>query len=134
MGSEVNGMTLVYAAKLGFTTQKISVGAQKIDGLPLRTYAIALTKFSIRDSLERAYFFEETFLLAVTSIKMVLEMFFLIFSNADFKFSTEKLIWKSYITTEALSTISWVKLINKREFAKIALNKNSETFVIYVIA
>lgn len=31
-----------------------------------------------------------------------------------------------------MPTISWVKLIHKQEFAKAVLNKNFETFVIYV--
>lgn len=35
-GSKINAMTLAYAVKLGFTTQKISIGAQKIDSLLLK--------------------------------------------------------------------------------------------------
>lgn len=33
-----------------------------------------------------------------------------------------------------LSTTSWIKLIDKKKFAKAALDENSETFVIYVVA
>ncbi len=33
---------------------------------------------------------------------------------------------------EALPTTSWVEVINKKEFAKAVLDKNSETFVVYV--
>ncbi len=40
-GSEVNIMTLAYTAKLGPTTRKTNIGAQKIDGLPLKTYCMA---------------------------------------------------------------------------------------------
>lgn len=39
-----------------------------------------------------------------------------------------------YTTIEALSTINWVELINKREFAKVALDKNSETFIVHDVA
>lgn len=40
-------MTLTYAAKLGFTTWKTSVKAQKIDDLPLETYGMASAIFSL---------------------------------------------------------------------------------------
>lgn len=43
--SEVNAMTLPYAAKLGFITQKTSIKAQKIDGSIMETYDMALASF-----------------------------------------------------------------------------------------
>ena len=46
-GNKVNAMTPAYTVKLGLTIQKTSIGAQKIDGLPLETYGIALIRFSI---------------------------------------------------------------------------------------
>ncbi len=127
-------MTPAYAAELGLTIRKTSVGAQKNDSLPLETYGMVSASFSLQDSLGRARFFEETFLLADTSMEVVLGMPFLALSNADFQFSAEKLTWKTYTTTEALPTTSWVKLIDKREFARVALDKNLETFVIHVSA
>lgn len=61
-------------------------------------------------------------------------MFFLFFNNINIKFAEcEKLIQRFYDTAEALSITSSVKLTKKNEFAKITLNKNSETFVIYVV-
>ncbi len=45
--SEVNAMAPAYAAKLGLTTRKISVGAQKIDSLPLKTHSMASARFSL---------------------------------------------------------------------------------------
>ncbi len=45
--SEVNAMTKAYATKLGFTTRKTSVGAQKINGLLLETYSMVLASFSL---------------------------------------------------------------------------------------
>ncbi len=62
-----------------------------------------------------------------------LEIAFLSLDNANVKFTElRKLIWRSYTTAKALTTTSWVELINKREFAKAALDKNSETFVVYI--
>lgn len=87
----------------------------------------------LQNSLKRVQFFEETFFLADISIKIVLEICFLSLSNTDVKFAElEKLIWRSYTIAKALSTINWVKLTNEREFAKIAIDENSETFIVYI--
>ncbi len=120
--------------KLGFTAWKTSVRAQKIDGLLLETYSMVSASFSLQNSLGRVWFFEETFLLADTSIKVVLGMLFLSFSNANVKFAKlGKLTWRSYTIAEALLTINWVELIGKKEFAKTVLNNNSETFMVYIV-
>ena len=79
-----------------------------------------------------ARFFQETFLLANISAEIVLSMPFLILSNAGVQFVEMELTWRSYITAEALSTAKRVELINKKEFAKAALDENSETFVVHV--
>lgn len=59
-------------------------------------------------------------------------MFLLALNNANFQFDTKKLTWRFYSIAKALRTTSQVKLINKSEFAKVALNKNFKTFVIYM--
>ncbi len=46
-------MTPAYTAELGLITQKTSVRAQKIDGLPLETYGMASARFSLQNSLVR---------------------------------------------------------------------------------
>ncbi len=90
-------MTSAFVAKLGLRLRLINDGTQKIDGLPLETYDMALTRFSIQDSLGRVRFFEETFLLTDTSMEVVLEMLFLSLSNADVEFvELGKLNWRSY--------------------------------------
>ena len=66
-------------------------------------------------------------------MEIVLGMLFLAFSNADVEFiELRKLTWGFYIAAEALPTTSRVEVINKREFARIALNRNSETFVVHI--
>ncbi len=85
-------MTPAYVTELGLTTQKTSVGAQKINGSSLETYGMVTAGFSLQDSQGRVRFFEEIFLLANTSIEMVLGMPFLAIINADFQFGTEELI------------------------------------------
>ncbi len=73
-------------------------------------------------------------MLAYTSIKVVLGMPFLALSNADIQFGVETFTWRSYTVAEVLPTARRVKLIDKHEFAKAALGKNSETFVVHFAA
>lgn len=95
---------------------------------------MVLTRFLFQDNLKKIEFFKEIFLLVNTSIEVVLRIFFLSLINAHINFAKlGNLTWKSYITAKALSTTSQVELINKRAFAKTALDENSKTFVIHVI-
>lgn len=71
-------MAPAYAVRLGFTTQKTSVRAQKIDSLTLETYGMVSASYSFQDSLEKVQFFEKTFLLADTSMELVLGYFSLL--------------------------------------------------------
>lgn len=60
---------------------------------------------------------------------------FLAFSNADVEFTKRgKFIWRSYTNAKALSTTNRVEFIDKKKFAKVALDKNLKTFIIYVSA
>ena len=90
-GSKVNAMTPAFAARLGLITRATNAGVQKIDGSQLETYGRASAGFLLQDSLEKVQFFEETFLLADTSVEVVLKMPFIFFSNADFQFGAGEL-------------------------------------------
>ncbi len=134
-GIEVKAMTPAFAAKLGLRPRPTNVKSQKIDGSPLEIHGMASPRFSIHDSLGMVPFYEETFLLADTSIAVVLGIPFLSLSNADVEFGElKKLTWRTYTAVEALPTTSRVKLIDKSKFARAALDENSETFVIHVSA
>ena len=97
-------------------------------------FGIVLADFQVEDKLGKAWFFQETFLLANISTEIVLDMPFLTFSNAYVLFIEKEFTWRSYTTTKALPTTKQVELINKKEFAKAALDKNFETFVVYVVS
>ena len=84
-------MTPTYAAKLGLKVRKTDIGAQKIDGSTLKTFRIVLAGFKVEDQLGRVWFFQETFLLADISTKVVLGMSFLTLSNADVQFIEKEL-------------------------------------------
>ena len=131
-GSEVNAMTFAYASKLGLTVRLTNVGAQKVDGSTLETFGMVLASFQVEDKLGRARFFQETFLVANTNIKVILEMLFLVFNNANVSFVQKKLIWRFYTTSEALPTTKWVKVIDWKEFAAAALNPDEKAFIVHV--
>lgn len=57
-------------------------------------------------------------------MKMVLGIFFITLANVNTWFVKKELFWRSHMTTEALPT---TKLIDKNEFAAIALCKNRLT-------
>ena len=90
-GSEVNAMTPGYASKLGLKVRPTDVGAQKIDGSTLETFGMVLASFQVEDTLGRARFFQETFLLADLSVEVVLGMPFLTLNNANIKFAQKEL-------------------------------------------
>ena len=79
-------MIPAYTTKLGFTLRLINIDAQKIVGLPLKTHEMIIAGFSMVDKLGQIRFFKETFLLADTSMEVVLGMLFLFFSNANVEF------------------------------------------------
>ena len=67
-------------------------------------------------------------------MEVVLGMPFLALSNTDIQFDTESFTWRSYSIAKALPTTRRVELIDKHDFIKGALDKNSEIFVVYVAA
>lgn len=68
-------------------------------------------------------------------MEIILGMFFLALSNTDIEFTErEKSTWRYYTVTKALLTTSHIELIDKREFSKAALDKNTEIFVMNITA
>ena len=90
-GNELNAMTPAYVAHLGLKVRVTDVGGQKIDGSSLATYGMVIAAFQVVDKLGRSRFFLETFLLVDISMKVVLGMPFLTFSNADVQFAKKEL-------------------------------------------
>ena len=125
-------MAPAYAAKLGLKARSTDVGAKKIDGFTLETFGIVLAIFQEENKLGRAQFFQETFLVAKTSVKVVLEMLFLTFSNVDVVFKDRELTWRSNTPAEALPTTKRVQMIGQKELAAAALDPDEEAFVVHV--
>lgn len=64
---------------------------------------------------------------------MVLKMPFFFFSNIDIKFiELKKLTWTIYTTAQTLSTTNQVKIIDKKKFARVAIDKNFKTFIVHM--
>ena len=67
-------------------------------------------------------------------MEVVPEMPFLSFSNADIRFVEREITRRRYTIAETLPMTKKVKLINKKEFTAAALNVNSKTFVMHIVA
>ena len=65
-------------------------------------------------------------------MEVVFGMLFLTLSNANIGFFNRELTWRTYSTTEALSTIKKVQIIDRNEFAKAALDLDKKTFVVHI--
>ena len=70
--------------------------------------------------------------MADTKFEVVLGMSFLKISNANMAFSEGTLTWKSYTTNKALPTTKQVQLVNPQKFFIVALDVDSETFMVHV--
>ena len=95
---------------------------------------MVIAGFQVEDKLGRARLFQESFLLATTSMEVVLGMLFLTLRNADIQLAKKKLIRRSYTAAEALLTTKRVEFIDKKEFTKAALDEEFEIFVMHVTA
>ena len=78
--------------KLGFKIYLTNVEAQIIDDSTLETFRMVLASFQIEDKLGKAWFFQETFLVADISGKVVLGMLFLTLSNANIQFVEKEIL------------------------------------------
>lgn len=63
---------------------------------------------------------------------MVVKISFPTLSNVDIQIVEKKLVGSTYTTTKTPSTTRKIELVDKIDFAKVALNKYVETFVVYV--
>ena len=85
--SKLNAIHRKFAKQLGLPIWPTNVGAHKIDSTTLDTYGMVVAAFSVIDKINQVRFFEETFLVANVSPKVVLRMPFLTLSGADVDFS-----------------------------------------------
>lgn len=111
-----------------------NIVVQKIDGFFFETYEIVTAGFSVYNKLGIAQFFEDTFLVANTSMEMILGMLFLSFSNINIQYDFRKYTRKTYMTTKTTFIVRRVELIEKYEFVKAALHENFETFEVHIVA
>ena len=93
---------------------------------------MAVAAFSVKNKANQVRFFEETFLVANISPKVVLGMHFLTLSGANVDFLRCELRWRTYITKKAFLTIRLIELVGKKKFAALALDPKHETYVVHV--
>ena len=131
-GSEVNAIHPSFTKQLGFPIRPIDIEAQKINGTMLNTHKMVVVAFSVVNKLYQVRFFEETFVVANISPKVVFGMSFFTWSGVNVDFLGREFQWKTYITKKALPTTRRVKLVDKKEFVATALNSEYEAYVVYV--
>ena len=132
LSSKVNTVYLAFAKELGLFIRPTDVRAQKINGTTVDTYGMVVEVFLVEDNANRVRFFEETFLVANSSLKVVIGMPFLTLSGADVDFLGRKLQWRTYTTKKTVPTTRRVELVGKKEFAVAALDLEHEIYVVYV--
>ena len=84
--SEINIIYPTFAKELGLSIKLTKIEVQKIDGTMLYTYGIIITAFLVTDKINRVRFLEVIFLVANINLEIVVEMLFLILSDADIDF------------------------------------------------
>ena len=92
--------------------------------LSLTTYRIFIVVFQIQDKIEHSWVFQENFLLANNSLNIFLRISFLFFSNINIIFLNWELIYRPYTTTKSLLTTWQIKIVDRKTFAKVALDEN----------
>ena len=90
-GNKVNAMTPADMAHLSLQVRVTDISVQKTDKSSLPTYSMVIATFQVVNKLGRSQFFQETFLPADISMKVVLGMPFLILNNTDVKFAEKEL-------------------------------------------
>lgn len=129
--SDVNAVNSQSVAKLNLSIPSTSMDARKFDCFVVKTCKMIIARFSIQNKFGKICVFEKSFLLAYTSIKVVLRMFFLTLNNSDIQFEDGIFTWTFCGTTKAFHKVKHVELTNNHEFAPTALDKNSDTFVLH---
>ena len=85
-GNEVNAIHPTLTRKLRLPIRLTDIEAQKITGTMLDIFEIVVSAFSVTDKANGVRFFEETFLVANVSPKVVFGIPFLTLSGTDVDF------------------------------------------------
>ena len=83
---------------------------------------MVIAGFQIQVKFGKARFFHETFLVADTSVEVIIGIPFLAFSKVEVDFVERELTWKAYTIAKALPTTKKVQIIGLKRFAKAVLD------------
>lgn len=85
-GSKIKAIYLIFPYEQGLLIRPTNVGAEKIDGNTLDIYEMVIATFLVTNKANQGRFFENTFLLANFSPKVVYRMVFFTLSSANIDF------------------------------------------------
>ena len=100
----------------------------------MEIFGIVIASFLLQDKLEKVQFFQKTFLVANTQIKVVLGMRFLILNNVNIWFAERELVWRTYSIAKASFITRKMEIIDKKEFTIAVLNEDNKTFIMHMTA
>ena len=90
-GNEVNTIYSIFIKELRLLIRPTNIRAQKINGIKLNIYRPVVGAFSEINKANRVKFFEETFLMANISPKVITRISFFTLSSANVDFLDQKL-------------------------------------------
>ncbi len=130
-GAEVNIINRVTAQKMGLPILNTNIGLSAIHGEAVKTYGMHYIEFQQEDQQGRVRYFQDTFLAADINTRMILGMPWLTMANPNIDWSKRSFQWRTYTAAVALTTTCRVDVIDPKEFAKLALDKEAHCFVIH---
>ena len=130
-GAEVNIINRVTAQKMGLPIFNTNIGLSAIHGEAVKTYGMHYIEFQQEDQQGQVRYFQDTFLAADINTRMILGMPWLTMANPNIDWSKRSFQWRTYTAAVALTTTCRVDVIDPKEFAKLALDKEAHCFVIH---
>lgn len=130
-GAEVNIINRVTAKKMGLPLLNTNVGLSAIHGDAVKTYGMHYIEFQQEDEKGHVRYFQDTFLAADIDTRMILGMPWLAMANPNIDWAKKSFKWREYTVVAAMTTTCRVDLIEPEDFAELALNKDSDCFVVH---
>ena len=130
-GAEANIINRLSAQKMGLPVLNTNIGLSAIHGEAVKTYGMHYIEFQQEDEQGRVRYFQDTFLAADIDTRMILGMPWLTIANPDIDWVKKSFRWRTYTAAVALTTTCRADVIDPKEFAQLAIDKEAHCFVIH---
>ena len=123
--AEINIIHRTTAKRMGLPLLNTNIGLSAIHGEAVEIYGMHYIEFQQDDNQGHVRYFQDTFLAADISTRMILDMSWLAMANPNIDQAKRTFKWREYTAAVALTTTYRVDVIEPEEFAKLALDKNA---------